>query len=393
MIEPSDRLKNFLEYPFNKLDKLKEKVKEEGFRIIDLSVGDPKEPLYEGSIVAGAEGIKKHASSGYPSYIGMKKLREAISSWFESRFNVKIDAEKNVTITAGAKEAIFHFPFAIINEGDFALIPSIGYPPYKAGVIFAGGKPIFYDLIESEDFLPDIAQIEDKLREAKGKIKMIWINFPNNPTTAIASKKFYEELIDLSHKYNFVIASDEVYSEIYKDEKPHSIIEFTDYWDNIMVFQSFSKRSNATGLRIGFTIGGEKITRYFRGVKMQVDSGVANFIQEAALAAISDEKHVENMRRLYNTKREILSSSLREKGIKIWSKATIYIWAKVKANSIEFFEKLLRIDEEKKIGICVTPGEILSLNNNEYASSFVRISLTALLEDIIEASEIIRNKL
>ena len=389
-MEPSEKLKQFSTYSFAEVDKAKDEAKRKGFRIIDFGVGDPTDSLFEGAVKGLQEGVKKHAGSGYPSYIGMKEFRTAVSEWLRKRFGVDANPETQITATAGAKEAIFHFPFTFIDAGDAVLMPSIGYPPYKAGTVFAGGIPNYYELKEENNFLPDLNEVEKILKS--NKIKIIWMNYPHNPTTVMANKKFFKSILELAKKYNVIIASDEAYTEMYDKEKPHSILEFTDDWDNIIAFHSLSKRSNATGLRIGFAAGGENNIKNYRILRTQIDSGVANAVQEAAIAAWKDEKHVENMRQAYNKRREIMTNALKNMGIKYWAEATFYIWAKV-SNSIEFSKKLLQLDQKRRIGINITPGRMLALNNAENADKYVRFALVPSLEDTKLAADLIREHL
>jgi len=390
MINPSNNLKQFTTYAFYEIDRAKEEAVKRGFKIIDFGVGDPTEPLYEGAIKALQEGAVKHARSGYPSYIGMKALREKYSEWLKRRFNIYVDYDEQITITAGAKEAIFHFPLAFLNTGDYALIPSIGYPPYKTGTVFAGGIPVFYKLSEKNDFLPNVDEIEEKIKEFK-KVKLIYLNYPNNPTSKVAGKKVYEEIIEIARDKDIIVASDECYSEIYFDEKPYSILNFSDDWSNLIVFNSLSKRSNATGLRVGFVFGGKEIIKYFRMLKMQIDSGIPNAIQEAAIAALDDERHVEENRKLYRTKRDILIKTLRSLDIKYYAESTFYVWAKLSNNSMETAKKILELDKERKIGINVTPSKMLCLDPNEDINTYARFALVPSVDDIKLACEILIN--
>ncbi len=390
-MEPSNNLKNFSTYAFAEVDKAKVDAKEAGFHIIDFGVGDPTDPLYEGAIHGLQEGAEAHATSGYPSYIGMPEFRKAASEWLAKRFGIRANPDTQVTSTAGSKEAIFHLPFAILNPGDAVLMPSVGYPPYKAGTVFAGGIPVYYELREENNFLPELGELENALRSNR-RIRLIWINSPHNPTTTVADKKFFEGVIEIADKYGVAIASDEAYTEMYVNEKPHSVLEFTDNWDNIIAFHSLSKRSNATGLRIGFAVGGTEIMRHYRNLRTQIDSGVANAIQEAAIAAWKDEAHVEEMRRMYNERRGIIIGALKDAGIKYWADATFYIWAKT-GNSIEFAKRMLRLDSERKIGLNVTPGKILALNSTQSADNFVRFALVPSVEETKIAAEILRQNL
>jgi LL-diaminopimelate aminotransferase len=391
-MQPNANLKKFSTYAFAEVEKARDEAQNRGFRIIDFGVGDPTEPLFEGAMIGLQRGARKHSRSGYPSHIGMRGFRQAASEWLGRRFGVRVNPETQVTSTAGSKEAVFHFPFAFINPGDCVLMPSIGYPPYKAGTVFAGGTPVYYKLQESNNFLPNLDEIESIL-EVNRSIKIIWINYPHNPTTVIADGRFFENLIELSQSYNVIIASDEAYTEIYAEEKPHSILEFTDDWSRLIVFQSLSKRSNATGLRVGFAVGGEEVIGHYRNLRTQIDSGVANSIQEAAICALRDEEHVGRMRELYNRKRSIMTAALGDIGLLYWSEATLYVWARTPESSLEFSNSLLRLDKDKKIGINTTPGSMLALNNEEDADRYVRFALVPTLEDTELAADLLRKYL
>jgi len=221
----------------------------------------------------------------------------------------------------------------------------------------------------------------------------MWLNYPNNPTTAIAGIDFYQELIALARKYDVILASDEAYIDIYYDVKPVSILQASNDWSNLIAFHSLSKRNNATGLRVGFVVGGEEIVKYFAALKTQMDSGVANVLQEGALRAFKDDNHAEKMRQIYAKRRALLKEALESKGIRCYSFATIYIWAKT-GNSVAFTKKLLNLDPKNRIGINVTPGKLLALDEDENdADQFVRFALVANDEHIKLASEIIKEKL
>ena len=392
MVEPSDKMKEFATYAFDEVDKAREVAGKNGFKIIDFGVGDPTDPLYDGAIKGLQQGAKKHAESGYPSYIGMKEFREAASQWLKNRFNVNVDPAAQITSTAGSKEGVFHFPFAFLNPGDAVLMPSIGYPPYKAGTVFAGGIPVYYEMTEENNFLPNINELENTLKQNK-KIKIIWINSPQNPTTVVTPPKLFESFVELADKYNVIIASDEAYTEMFIKEKPHSILEYSNDWKNIIAFHSLSKRSNFTGIRIGFAVGGQEIIKNYRNLRTQVDSGVANAIQQAAIEAWKDEKHVADMRKMYDERRDIITSALKNAGLKYWAEAAFYIWVKINGSSMEFAKKMLQLDSKKKIGINVTPGKFLALNNAAYADKYVRFALVPSLQDTKLAAELIKGNL
>lgn len=176
---------------------------------------------------------------------------------------------------------------------------------------------------------------------------------------------------------------------MYIDKKPFSILQFADKWDNIIAIHSLSKRSNATGLRVGFVAGGENIIKNYRNLRTQIDSGVANAVQEGAIAAWKDEKHVEEMRQMYNKRRSVIVSALNKADMKVWAEATFYIWVKINGSSIDFAKKMIQLDEKRKIGINITPGKVLALNNTKIADSYVRFALVPSLEDTKLAAQLI----
>lgn len=237
--------------------------------------------------------------------------------------------------------------------------------------------------------MPDLGELEGIL-ESNKRIKMIWVNYPNNPTTAMANETFFRGLVDLSRRHGVIIASDEAYTEMYVREKPHSVLEYANDWSNIIALHSLSKRSNATGIRLGFAAGGSEAVTYFRKLRTQIDSGVANAVQEAGIAALHDETHVQGMRELYERKRRILTGALESVGIRYWADSTFYIWANVGSKSTEFAKKLLNIDREGKVGINITPGSMLAIGNAPSAESYVRFALVPSIEDTELAATIIR---
>src|SRR3989344_1856954 len=258
-IEASNRIKGFGGYAFAEVDKLIDELKGKEIDPIDFGVGDPTIPTPEFIRNAGKDAIEKRKSSGYPSYIGSLEFRNAVSKWIQKRFNVKIDPGKELCSNIGSKEAVFNFPEAFINPGDYVIIPNPGYPPYERGTLFAEGKPYFLSLLRKNNFLMDLSKIP---REIAKKSKLLWINYPSNPTGVLASKEFLKEVIDFGHDNNIIIASDECYSEIYFNEKPHSILEYSE--EGVVAFQSLSKRSAMTGYRVGWIAGDGEIIAAFR---------------------------------------------------------------------------------------------------------------------------------
>ena len=386
-IEASERIKSLSSYAFADVDNEVAKLKKLGVTPIDFGVGDPKEST-PGSIRNYCKrSIDKRKDSGYPSYIGSKDYREEIAKWTKERFNVSLDSEKEITSSIGAKEAVFNFPEAFVNAGDYVLMPNPGYPPYERGTLFAEGQPFFLPLNGENNFLPNLEEIPVDIVK---KSKILWINYPNNPTGALANKSFLKEVVDFGHDNNIIIASDECYTELYFDEKPMSILEVDR--EGVVVVQSLSKRSNMTTYRVGWLMGDENIIDVFKKLKTNVDSGTPTFVQDAAIAALSDEKHVETARLDYKKKRDIMVDALTSAGLEeCRPKATIYIWQKVPEgmSSVDFAKKLL----DKDIGVVTTPGTWISntVNEENPGEGFVRLALVPTVAECKSAAEKLKN--
>ena len=379
----SNRLRNIGNYAFAEVDKEVERLRKIGINPIDFGVGDPKEPTPEIVRKAIKKSVDKNKSSGYPGYIGSQEYRLAISKWHEKRFGVRLDYQNEITSTIGAKEAVFNFPEAFINPGDYAMMPNPGYPPYEKGTLFAEGMPYFVPLVNENGFLMDFDSIP---KEIVKKTKIMWINYPNNPTGAVATEDFLRKAVDFGHDNGIIIASDECYTEIYFDEKPHSILEFSK--EGVVAFQSLSKRSAMTGYRVGWVAGDEKITSAFRKLKTNIDSGTPLFVQDAAISALSDESHVEMMRQNYKKKKEILVKALTSAGLEECSPdAALYVWQKTPKgiDSVDFAKKLL----QKEIAIVATPGAWISatFNGLNPGNNYARFALVPTLEETKIAAE------
>jgi len=387
-ISGSKKINQLGGYAFDEVNKIVAQLKKDGIKPIDFGVGDPtaETPIFVRQAVK--EAIDLYASSGYPSYVGQNKYRLAIATWMQKRFGVSINPETEICSTLGSKEAVFHLPQALIDEGDIVILPSPGYPPMKTGTIFAGGQPYFVSLKAENNFLLDYNSIpEDIALQAK----IIWINYPNSPTGATATKEYYQGLIAWAQKYNIIIAADEgCYIDIYFKEKPISILEVGT--EGIITFYSLSKRNNMTGYRVGFVAGDPLIIEKFKKLKTNIDSGTADFIQAGAIAALEDEDHAEMMRRDYNEKRNIMLETFKDIG---WpecqSQATFYLWLKVPQgqNSVSFAKELL----VKELALAVTPGAWISdLDQNGFnpGENYVRFALVPPLALVKEAAQRLR---
>jgi LL-diaminopimelate aminotransferase len=386
---PSNRLKGIGSYAFAEVDKEVAKLKKQGIKPIDFGVGDPKDPTPKVIREACKKAVEKRATAGYPSYIGEPDFREAVAKWMKKRFNVKLDLDKEISSTIGAKESVFNFPEAFVNPGDYVISPNPGYPPYERGTLFAEGKNYFYNLTEENNFYPELDKIP---KDVVKKAKILWVNYPNNPTTQIATKGFYKELIDFGNDNKIIIASDEPYTENYYDKKPISILEVGK--ENVIVFQSLSKMSNMTSYRVGWVCGDEAVVETFKKLKTNIDSGTATFIQDATVAALKNNRYMDKLRKDYKVKRDLLIKAMVNAGLeKCEPKATIYIWQKCPdgLSSVDFAKKLLT----KDIAVVTTPGSWISnkLNGINPGEGYVRFALVPTIEECKQAAKRIEENL
>ena len=383
MIEYAHRIKNLPPYLFAQIDQKKREKLQQGVDLIDLGVGDPDLPTPKPIVEAMQKAVEKPEHHRYPSYEGMLSFRQAVAHWYKRRFGVDLDPNKEVITLIGSKEGIAHFPLAFVNSGDVVLCPDPAYPVYKIGTLFAGGEPYLLPLKEENNFLPDFKSIpKDVLKRAK----IIWVNYPNNPTSATANEDFYKELIEWAKENNIIVASDLAYSEIYfGDEKPMSILQIEGAKDVAIEFHSLSKTYNMTGWRIGMAVGNKDLIAGLGKVKTNIDSGQFQAIQEAGIKALSlPEEEIQKIREIYRERRQAMMKALEEVGLEVYkSDATFYLWVKVPKGytSAEFVSLLL-----DKCGIVCTPGN----GFGEYGEGFFRISLTVPTERLLEAVERIK---
>ena len=385
-IQASNRVRSIGSYAFADVDNEVAKLKKLGIAPIDFGVGDPKDPTPELIRAACKKPVDKRKASGYPSYIGTQKYREVISEWSKKRFNANLNPFSEIASSIGAKESVFNFHEGFVNPGEIVLMPNPGYPPYERGTLFAEGKPFFLNLTEENNFLPDLQSIP---KEIANKARILWINYPNNPTSAMATKEFLKEVIDFGHDNDIIIASDECYTEIYFDERPLSILQLTK--EGVVAVQSLSKRSNMTCYRVGWLAGDERIIDVFKKVKTNIDSGTATFIQDAAAAALKDEKHVEKARADYRKKRDIMIEALSSAGLKDCTpRATLYIWQKAPEgmSCVDFAKKLLH----KDVAVVTTPGAWISTKAHGInpGECYARFALVPTLEECRKAAERIK---
>jgi len=374
----SRRLQNLPPYLFLEIDKMKRKARQEGRDIIDLGIGDPDQPTPGHIIEALYKASQDAANHRYALDQGMPLLRQAIAGWYKRRFGVELNPDNEVLPLIGSKEGIAHLPLAFLNNGDYSLIPDPCYPPYKGGTIFAGGKIHLMPLQESNAFLPDLKKIPGQIRK---KAKLIYINYPNNPTGATAGKDFYREVVEFAKKNKIIVVSDMAYSEMaYDGYRPSSFLEIEGARDVAIEFHSLSKTYNMTGWRVGFACGRKELVAGLAKVKSNIDSGIFSAVQLAGVAAIEGpQEHISNMCQLYQLRRDTLVNGLRSLGWKVNSpKATFYVWIRIpkKMDSIKFSALLL-----DRADIVVTPGT----GFGKYGEGYIRMALTVSRERIEEA--------
>ncbi|OQA90670.1 MAG: LL-diaminopimelate aminotransferase [Elusimicrobia bacterium ADurb.Bin231] len=385
IINYSERLKKLPPYLFVEIDRKKKAAIEKGVDIISLGVGDPDMPTPKHIVEAMKQAIKKPAHHQYPFGAGIIEFRKAIANWYKERFNVDINPNNEIYSLIGSKEGIGHIHLAFINPKDIVLVPEPGYPVYNTGTIFSDGIAYFMPLKEKNSFLPDLESIPEKVSQ---KAKIIFINYPNNPTAATANPDFYARVVKYAKKYNIIVCSDAAYSEMYYDnQKPHSFLEVKGAKDVGVEFHSLSKTYNMTGWRLGWACGNPKVIQGLGKVKDNYDSGVFSAIQEAGICALtSSQKCVEDMRKIYQKRRDVFIGELGKIGWKVNKpQATFYVWAKtpVGYSSTATVSRLL--DEA---GIVCTPGNGMGPSGEGYVRFALTVKETRLKEAVKRISRI-----
>jgi len=379
-IQYADRINKLPPYLFAKIDVLKKEAIKRGVDIINLGIGDPDIPTPGFIIEALKKAAEKSANHRYPDYEGMIEFRSAVARWYKRRFGVELDPQKEVMSLIGSKEGIGHIFFAFVNPGDITLVPDPGYPVYSAATVLCNGEPYYVPLLEKNGFLPDFDAIDPSILD---KAKLMFINYPNNPTGAVADLPFFEKVIKVAQKHNIIVCHDAAYSEVAFDGyRPASFLEAPGAMEVGVEFHSLSKTFNMTGWRIGFCAGNEKILAGLGKVKTNLDSGVFQAVQEAGICALDngDNATGANIEK-YQRRRDILLEYLRKCGFSVFvPKATFYLWMNVpKAyNSSDFAMLLLN-----EAGIVATPG----VGFGKYGEGYIRFAITVDEKRIREAGE------
>ena len=384
-LQIADRIASLPPYPFAKLDKLKAEELQKGRKLISLSIGDPDLPTPDFIIDRLVQAAKNPANHQYPSYWGMGSFRRTVSQWFQGRFNVKLDPETEVLTLIGSKEGIAHLPIAFVNPGESTLVPNPGYPVYSVATKFVGGVPLEFTLNAAQGFLPDFSAIETLIRGGK-RIRLWFLNYPNNPTAATASLDVFKEIVAFAKKHDIIVCHDHAYSEIYFDGvRPPSILEVAGAKDIACEFHSLSKTFNMTGWRIGFFVGNRAIVDGLARVKTNMDSGVFNACQEAGAAALMQgDSFCESLRQIYQERRDILVPALQSAGLECsMPKGTFYVWCRLPQDQTWTAESYVTHLIQNK-GIVATPGTAFGTAGE----GFVRLTLCsdkAVLKQVAEA--------
>jgi LL-diaminopimelate aminotransferase len=371
----AERMGELPPYLFARIDELKAARIARGVDVIDLGVGDPDLPTPPHIVDALCRAAQDPRNHHYPSYAGMEQYRSAVARWYAARFGVSLDPKKEVLALMGSKDGIAHVPEAFVNPGDYVLAPSPGYPVYRTSTLFAEGKVYEMPLRPERNFLPDLAAIP---RDVARKARLMFLNYPNNPTSATTLPGFFEEAVDFAADNDLIIVHDNAYSEIaYDGYQAPSFLSTRGAMEVSVEMHSLSKTYNMTGWRIGMACGNAGIIAGLGRVKTNVDSGVFDAVQHAAIAALSGPQDcIREACRIYGERRDVLVAGLRSLGYAVEApKATFYVWMAVD-DCMRFATRLL-----EEAGIVVTPG----IGFGDGGDGYVRFALTRSTDRIREA--------
>lgn len=371
-------------YPFVRIEQAKREAAATGIDLIDFGPGDPQEPTDPLIRQALVDSLRERM--GYPKAEGLPELRQAIAHWISRRFRVALDPDESIVPTLGSKEAIFTFAQLVVDPAgpkDTVVCTEPGYPVPERGARYAGARVVRLPLHEDHGFLPDLDAVDE---ETWARAALVWVNYPNNPTGAVAPLPFYERLAELAAEHDFLLASDEAYSELWFDEPPASALQVADR-SSVVVFNSLSKRSSMTGYRSGFVAAPAEVVAALRKFRPTIGTAPQEFVQRASIFAWGDEGHVERARDTYRRKREILSAALTARGWRVSEacRASMYLWVEVPGGegSEEAAERLLRH------GIVVAPGAYLG----ESGEGFVRMALVPTEAECVRAAAVLEEVL
>jgi len=363
------RIENLPPYLFVGISRKIAEKRARGEDVISFAIGDPDIPTPQNIIERLCQAAQDPANHRYPESNGLPQLRQAMSSWYQRRFGLSFDPDKEVLPLIGSKEGIGHVALCFIDPGDLALVTDPGYPVYSIGTMFAGGDCHFLPLIEDNDFLPDLDQVPDEVAQ---RAKLLWINYPNNPTAAVADLDFFEKVVAFAKRHDLAVCHDAPYTEVAFDGyRPLSFLQAPGARDVGVEFHSLSKSYNMTGWRIGMVVGNEGIVGALMRVKSNLDSGIPQAIQYAAIEALlGDQDCIAEHNAIYQRRRDLVVRTLAKIGLRTKPPmASLYVWARIPEGytSLDFCSKLL--DEAS---VVVTPGS----GYGKYGEGYIRLSLT-----------------
>ena len=349
----SERLEKLPPYLFAQIDKKIDDAKKRGIDIISLGIGDPDKPTLTNVVDKMAKAITEPKNHDYPPYQGTSDFRKASADWMKKRFDVELDYDNEMLALIGSKEGLAHVFFAFVDRDDIVLVPDPGYPVYKNATILAGGYAYNMPLLKENKFLPDFDKIPEDIAK---KVKLMFLNYPNNPTGAVATLDFYKKAVEFAKKYDILICNDQAYCEMtYDNYKAPSILQVEGAKDIAIEFYSHSKSYNMTGWRLGFACGNKEAINALGIIKNNIDSGVFKAIQEAGIEAYNTpSEEIEKLNKMYQKRRDVAQSCLAELGWEIEpTLGTFYLWLPTpnKMSSSAFCEMVI-----EKTGVVLVPG-------------------------------------
>ncbi len=370
-------------YPFVRLNDAVAERRARGLEVIDLGMGDPREPTDSAILDALRNGVRERM--GYPAAVGLPELRDAVAAWVGRRFGVALDPGSQIVPTLGSKEAIFSFAQVVLDSPagrDTVVVTEPGYPVPGRGAAFAGARVVELPLLEGHGFIPALDHVPDEVWD---RAALVWLNSPNNPTGAIASLDYYARLAALARERGFVLAADEAYSELWFEAQPASVLQLPDL-TNVVAFNTLSKRSSMTGFRSGFVAGDPALIGALRQFRPNIGTAPQEFVQRASVVAWGDEAHVARARDAYRRKRDLLLGVLRRKGLRdAGGPATMYLWIAVPEGETSESHAARLLER----GVLVTPGVYLGPSGEGY----VRYALVPTEDECARAAEILEEVL
>ncbi len=384
-MEEAKRISQLPPYLFARIEKTIEKAKAEGVDVISLGIGDPDRPTPEHIITTLCEQARNAVNHRYPTSVGMISYREAVAHYYKNRFGVEIDPKTEAVTLIGSKEGIAHISFCYLDPGDISLIPDPSYPVYGIGALLAGAEPYKMPLKAENGFLPDLDAIPSDVAR---KAKLMFINYPNNPTGAVANDDFYKKVIAFAKEYDIIVCHDAAYQDIAFDGyRPPGFMEYPGAKDVGIEFGSCSKSYNMTGWRIGWAVGNARVIGALGRIKSNMDSGAFQAVQYAGIAALTGPQDCTfKMSEVYRERRDIVIEGLNSMGWNLEkTKATIYLWVPVPKGytSMSFSEFVF-----EKTGVVITPGN----EYGQYGEGYFRVALTVEKERMIEAINRLKDK-